>query len=554
MNRTTARALAWVSAAALVTGGVTGASALAKGPSPTASPIAQERAAAKGAPGPVATDPDFEQVGRYQVNFTVPEDASAAETFAIVKDRMYVTNAANSTLDIVDIADPAAPVLIERIPLGASPNGVDASRDLVAVALDADPKTDPGSVRFYERTRDGLRELQDVVVGAGPDMVVFTQDGRRLLVANEGEPTGYEGEGVDPDGSVSIISTRNIRDGAPGVRTVGFRAFNEGGPRNDELPAGLRLNGPGATVAQDIEPEYIALSENGREAYVSLQENNAIAVMDVRRARVTRIVSMGLRDHSRPGAGIDASNQDDAINIANWPVVGMPMPDGIEAFRLRGKDYIITANEGDAREWGSFADVERLGDAVEPQNLQIPGFDGATLHDDARLGRLNISLTDGWDGPILRQPHSFGSRSVSILRPDGTLVWDSGDAFERVTAAERPDVFNVSNSNNTFDNRSDDKGPEPEDVTVGRIDGRTYAFVALERVGGLMVLDITDPAKGRVVRWITTRDYAADPATTDSGPEIVRFLTRSQSPTGRPLIVFSNEVSGSIVFLSPTGG
>ncbi|MEA5549353.1 alkaline phosphatase, partial [Limnoraphis robusta CCNP1324] len=280
-----------------------------------------------------------------------------------------------------------------------------------------------------------------------------------------------------------------------------------------------------------------------------------IAVIDVRRARVSRIVSMGLRDHSRPGAGIDASDQDGVIDIAPRPVLGIPMPDGIESFRLKGTDYIITANEGDAREWGSFADVGRLrASTLQGANLQIPGFDGAALAQNTSLGRLNISLTDGWDGPILRQPHSFGSRSVSILRPDGTLVWDSGDAFERVTAAQRPEVFNVSNSNNTFDNRSDDKGPEPEDVTVGRIDGRTYAFVALERVGGLMVLDITDPAKGRVVRWITTRDYAADPATTYSGPEIVRFLTRSQSPTGRPLIVFSNEVSGSIVFLSPTGG
>ncbi|MEQ9335687.1 MAG: choice-of-anchor I family protein [Miltoncostaeaceae bacterium] len=553
MSRTSSRAIALAGAAALAAGGVAGSVALAEGPSPKAAPIAHEKAGGKGK-GPVSADPDFAQVGRYQVDFAIPEDASAAETFAIDRDRMYVTNAANGTLDIVDISRPDAPVLLERITLGAAPNSVDAGRTLVAVALDATPKTDPGTVRFFQRTRDGLRMLRDVTVGAVPDMVLFTDDGRKLLVANEGEPSGYGDEGVDPEGSVSIIDARGVERGAPAVRTVGFRAFDEGGPRHDELPDGLRLNGPGARVSQDLEPEYIALSATGRDAYVSLQENNALAVIDVRRARVSRIIPMGLRDHSQPGAGIDASNRDDAINIAPWPVVGIPMPDGIDAFRLKGQDYVITANEGDAREWGSFADVDRLRDAtLDGANLQVPGFDGADLAENENLGRLNISLTDGFDGPVLRRPHSFGSRSVSILRPDGTLVWDSGDAFEQVTAAERPDIFNASNSNNEFDNRSDDKGPEPEDVAVGTINGRTYAFVALERVGGLMVLDITDPARGRVVRWVNTRDYTADPTATDSGPEIVKFIPRSQSPTRKPLVVFSNEVSGSIVFLQPTG-
>lgn len=551
MTRTSTRALAWGSAALLAAGGIAGATATGKGPSPGASPVAQERAGGGAPPG---ADPDFAQVGRYQVDFAIPEGASAAETFAIVKDRMYVTNAANGTLDIVDISRVQEPVLIERLWLGAPPNSVAATRDLVAVALDASPKTDPGTVRLYARTRDGLDPVRDLTVGSGPDMLLFTDDGRRLLVANEGEPSGYGDEGTDPEGSVSIIDTRGVaRGGAPAVRTVGFRAFDEGGPRHDELPEGIRLNGPGASVSQDIEPEYIALSQNGREAYVSLQENNALAVIDVTRARVIRIVSMGLRDHSRPGHGIDASNRDGAINIAQWPVVGIPMPDGIDAFRLKGRDYIITANEGDAREWGSFADVERLGDAADPADIRIPGFDGAEPARDENLGRLNISLTDGFDGPVLRRPHSFGSRSVSILRPDGTLVWDSGNAFERVTAAERPDIFNAGNSNNEFDNRSDDKGPEPEDVAVGTIDGRTYAFVALERVGGLIVLDITRPERGRVVRWVNTRDYSVDPAATDSGPEIVRFVPRAESPTSRPLVVFSNEVSGSIVFLSPAG-
>lgn len=539
-----------------------------------------------GAASAAPADPDFTPVGRYQVDFSL-NGGTAAETFAIETTRMYVTNAANNTLDVVDISDPAAPVLLERVDLPGGPNSVAARNGLIAVAVDATPKTDPGTVRFFTATKAGVTFLRDVEVGTVPDMVVFTRRGGELLVANEGEPSGYGPPYVDPEGSVSIIDTAAITNTKKPVkaRTVDFRDFNVGASRHGELPAGIRLNGPGATVAQDLEPEYIALSPNRRTAYVSLQENNAVAVIDIARARVSRIVSMGLRDHSQPGFGIDAGDRDDpanpatnssntgAINIADWPVMGIPMPDGLESFRAKGREYIITANEGDAREWPGYpltngrpnpaSDTGRLADVFNNARTQVPGFEASFLRANRNLGRLNISLTDGVTGPadnrVLVQPHSLGSRSVSILRPDGTLVWDSGDAFEQTIAAadaERvagglPRVFNVSNSNNTFDNRSDDKGPEPEDVAVGKINGRTYAFVALERAGGLMVLDISNPANGRVVRWVTTRDYGAPPATTDSGPEIVKFVTGKTSPTGKPLVVFSNEVSGSIVFLSP---
>jgi hypothetical protein len=507
--------------------------------------------AAIAAPG----HPEFGPIGSYRADIPLGEDQTAAETFAISGGRMYVTNAVNRTLDVVDVTDPTAPVRLDRIALLAAPNSVDAAGDLVAVALDADPKTDPGSVRFFRRSGDSLAFIADVTVGAVPDMVTFTRGATALLVANEGEPSGYGGLGVDPEGSVSIIDTRGILDGAtPTVRTADFAAFNAGAGRHHELPAGIRLNGPGASVAQDLEPEYVSISRDGRTAFVSLQENNAIAQIDIRRARVSRIVSMGLRDHNAAGHAIDAGDQDSAINIAAWPVTGIPMPDGIAAFRVKGRDYVITANEGDAREWAGFADVGRLrGSSGADANVQVPGYSGSLLRNNANLGRLNISLTDGWDGAVLRRPHSLGSRSVSILRPDGALVWDSGDAFERTIAAQRPSAFNVSNSNNTFDNRSDDKGPEPEGVAVGKITGRTYAFVALERAGGMIVLDISNPSRGRVVQWANSRDYAAAPTATDSGPEIVRFLGPAKSPTGAPLVVLSNEVSGSVVFYAPLG-
>lgn len=533
--------------------------------------------AAGGPPGHAAPagpgGPLLEFAGRYDAgfDFTDPafDDTPAAETFAIAAGRMYVTNVADRSLDVVDVRDVSAPERLARIPLPLEGNSVAAHGDLVAVALEASPKTDPGVVRFFRRRGDALAFVRDVAVGPLPDMVTFTRDGRLLLVANEGEPSGYGPGDVDPEGSVSIVDVRAALSGrgGPVVRTAGFGAFDEGGPRHGELPGGIRLNGPGATVAQDLEPEYIDVDPRGRIAYVSLQEANALALVDIRRARVARIVSLGVRDHSAPGHGLDPSDRDDpanpatnasntgAIAIAAWPVVGIPMPDGIAAFRVEGRDYVITANEGDAREWGDFEDVARAGGLpLDPSAYP----DAAALQRNRALGRLNVSTTDGLNaaGTAYARLHAFGTRSVSIVRPDGHLVWDSGDAFERTVAAQRPDVFNASNSNNVFDNRSDDKGPEPEGVAVGRIAGRTYAFVALERVGGIMVLDVTDPARGRVVQWANTRDYAIAPpysatARTDSGPEIVRFLDRRESPTGRPLVAYSNEVSGTVVFMEP---
>jgi hypothetical protein len=523
------RALAWAGAAAIAAGVAVGTTATAMG----------DKGGRNDAP------PAFAPIGTYATGIA---GGTSGETSAFADGRLYVTNSTGNSLDVVDARDPSTPVLRTRVdlsPYGAGPNSVDVHGGLVAVAVESDPKTDPGTVVFLRR--DGSF-VTSVTVGALPDMLTFSDDGRTLLVANEGEPSGYgEADSVDPEGTISIIDTSRITARtAPAVRTVGFTAFDEGARRNAELPEGIRLNGPGARVSQDLEPEYIALSENGRTANVTLQEANAVAVIDVRQGRVREIVSLGTKDHSVAGSGLDPSDRDDGIAIGTWPVRGLYMPDTIASFRVKGRDYLITANEGDARDWPGFVDEARIKDLT----LDPTAFpDAEALQADAALGRLNVSATDGIAANGEHEAlYSYGARSTTIWRADGRQVWDSGDAIEQRVATEAPEAFNADNEGNDPDNRSDNKGPEPEGVTTGRIGSRTYAFVGLERVGGFMVFDVSDPGSPELLQWANNRDYAADPVGPDSGPEVLRFVEAGDSPTRRPLVIVSNEVTGTVTF------
>jgi hypothetical protein len=376
-------------------------------------------------------------------------------------------------------------------------------------------------------------------------MVTFSPDGKSVLTANEGEPNGdYT---VDPEGSVSIIDVKSIKHRHRcSVRTADFTKFN---PFKEQLKAkGVRIYGPGATVAQDMEPEYIAVSADSRTAWVSLQENNALAVIDIGRAKVVKILPLGLKDHSKPGNELDPSNKDDGIKIANWPVFGMYQPDAIAAYKFGRKTFIVSANEGDARDYDGFSEVERIGHL----DLDATVFPNASdLQKNANLGRLNVTtVTGNLDGDgDLDQIHAYGARSFSIWSEDGRLVYDSGSDFERITAAKRPDDFNSNNDeNDSFDSRSDDKGPEPEGVTLAEINGETYAFISLERIGGIMVYNVSNPYKPVFVDYVNNRDFAGDAengTAKDLGPEGLTFVSAKDSPSHKPLLVVTNEVSGT---------
>lgn len=362
-----------------------------------------------------------------------------------------------------------------------------------------------------------------------------------------------------------------LRLGRPGfARTVGFTDFDAGNPRHDQLPAKVRIYGPRATVAQDLEPEYI--TTDGDTAWVTLQENNAIAVIDIRNARVKKIFALGFKDHSLPRNKLDASDDDGVINIANWPVFGMYHPDAIETFEHNGKRYLVTANEGDSRDYAGYSEEERVKDlTLDP--TAFPNADD--LQKDENLGRLTVTsaLGDAGEDGDFEKLFALGARSFSIWNATtGALVFDSGAELEQLLANLLPDEFNRNHEeNDSFDNRSDNKGPEPEGVTLGKVKGKLYAFVGLERIGGILVLDLSDPRSPEFVDYFNNRhfrDSAGEPVPTcakfdppgsddiddcvewnsaagDLGPEGLKFVPSGQSPNGKPLLIVGNEVSGT---------
>jgi hypothetical protein len=509
-------------------------------------------AAASIGPSVASADPSitWQRLGSYSTGL----GADSAEIAALNGDRLYVINGAANSLDIVDVSDPAEPVRKKRISLddfGGGPHSVAVKGGLVAVAVEADEATDPGRVVFLNPAG---KVRGSVEVGSLPDMLTFTPDGRSVVVANEGEPSSYGlDDSVDPVGSVSIIEVGARSLKRPVVRTAGFDGFS----REQLVASGVRLNGPGATVAQDLEPEYVTVSSDSQTAWVTLQEANSYATVDLSAAVVTDITPFGEKDHSMPGQGLDASDRDGEINIAAWPIRGLYMPDAIASFEVDDRRYVVTANEGDARDYQGFTDEGRVKD-IPIEEVDVDAFGGAdawsALRADAALGRLTVSSTDGInpESGLRESLFAFGARSFSIWDADtGDRVYDSGDFMEQHTAAISPDYFNASNSDNTFDSRSDNKGPEPEGVTVGVVDGRTYAFVGLERIGGFMVFDVTDPAAPGFVEWVNNRDFTDPGFGPDGGPEGLAFVASNLSPTGEPVLVVAHEVTGTVSLYGP---
>jgi DNA-binding beta-propeller fold protein YncE len=554
----------WLSAtaAALV---LLGSGAVAAG----ASPVERGRPG-DGGPATVAVTP----VGTYR---TGTFDQSAAEIVAHDPrtQRLFVVNAARGSVDVLDIGDPANPdkrfeLATAGVPAadgsavagGSKANSVAVRGDLVAVAVEPADKVTPGWVVFFTVDGEALNALR---VGSLPDMVTFTPDGRTLLVANEGEPA--DDYSVDPEGTVSVIDVR--RDARQltqaDVRTATFHAWDDGAKALDpKVRVFGPLTNPDRRVSENLEPEYIEVEPRGRTAYVVLQEANAMAVLDVASATFTGIWPFGYKDHLLPGNELDVSDRDGAIRIGNWPVWGMYQPDGFASYQWRGQTLLVTANEGDSRAWSGYSEEARFrawsaGRGVCPGSRLDQWLGGANaqgvasleaLRDDARLGRLTVTTTMGLGGDgCLADVYAFGGRSFSIWTADGRQLHDSGSDFERITAERFPQFFNSNHRENRFDTRSDDKGPEPEDVAIGTVAGRTYAFIALERIGGLMIYDITDPRRVSFVDYVNNRDFSAPPGSPeagDLGAENVVFIEAGRSPIrGVPMLAVANEVSGT---------
>lgn len=447
---------------------------------------------------------------------------------------------------------------------------LDINGNLMAVAVSSSPKTNQGVIAFYSIASSGaLTFLKKVTVGVLPDSVAFSPDGRSLVVANEGELSDSFGtDGIDPEGSISIV---RITNGVPADTAVqlNFTDFITGASRSAELPAGVRIGRPMATVAQDLEPEYVAISQDSRTAYVTLQENNAIAVVDLSAGRIDRIFALGFKDH---GLARNAFAPSDEAAVLNPPqlvslqnVFGIYMPDTAATFTVRGRTYIVTANEGDDRNdfltnfetlSGSLAETRRLS-ALSLDATAFPN--AAAIQARSSAGRLTIMAktstgnfgdTDG-DGDY-DKVYALGGRSYSIIdAATGELVYESGSDVERYVYSElamanaaRPDGQADLFINDAISKRFDNKGPEPEALTVGKIGNDFYAFIGLERSSSILVMKVTNPAKPEFVQYIRSTTNFSDG---DLSPEGMKFVEASKSPNGKPiLIVGYGDVSGTV--------
>lgn len=517
-----------------------------------------------GSTSPTATN-DVVLVRLGNVSSAFGGSSAGAESVAFENGKVYSTNIAANTVVISEITDngdaPASIASVGAISLSGlteykmgGVNSVAVKNGIIAVAYENSTSSVGGYIALFNAADNTL--IKTIQVGVLPDMVTFTPDGSKILVANEAERVSA---GENPAGTISIIDLSTGAANASVVNTISFDHLsgNETALRNQ----GLNILA-GQTAGADIEPEYITISPDGTRAYVTLQEVNGVAVIDLTDPAATKPIAiqpLGYVDWSLSGNQLDTSDRDNgsngpSINLRNFDNLrGLLQPDAIASFTVGGSTYFVTANEGDARVPDALTDAVRLNTAgyvLDPTVFP----NAATLKLDANLGRLNVLTgigdTDG-DGDY-DAIYALGGRGITIFKQnaDGTItkVRETGGEFEAITAALGNNGSPAFNSNqsvagSSFDTRSDDKGPEPEGVTIGVVNGRTYAFVGLERVGGMMIYDVTDPANAAFVGY--TKEGA-----TDLGPEVQTFISAANSPTGQALLVSGNEISNTVTLYS----
>ena len=532
-------------------------------------------------------------IGRAVLNAQSPEGAAEIVAYQASKKWIYAINSSgdSAVVNIIpaDTFDKAALVqdnegivnttnLSTAITLTLNDNtsgdansiAIDENNQLLAVAMAAKSVGEAGQVAFYDISGDTPIFIKNVTAGFLPDMVTFSHDGAKVVVANEGEPNGDYS--IDPQGSISII---NVNDGviADNATNIDFTAYNDKQSELEALglifanPTGRTINGNliNTTVAMDLEPEYVSISKDNKYAYVSIQENNGLAIVNLEDNSL-ELKGLGFKDWS--SLQIDASDKDGGVNFKSYPgLYGMYQPDTISSFSWKGANFIVSANEGDAREY--FFDTTNEEDCIAKGGVDFDEDDGCLAYidesrvedltlaanfdylnnDDNDIGRLKVTTVKGDnnnDGQY-ESLYAYGARSFTIWDSNGLVVFDSGDDIGRITASVHGEAFNNNEDENKGDTRSDDKGAEPEALTIGTIGERTFAFIGLERMGGIMIYDITNPYDVQFEDYFYNRGLIAGAEITgDLAPEGMTFIPREQSATGEPLLIIGNEISGSI--------
>ena len=515
--------------------------------------------------------------------------ASEIVAFDSTSKQLFINNGALNRIDIVDISTPATPNLIRSVDMGVYGRGVQSvtvGNGIVAAAVDVAPVV---SSDGRQTASNGLivlmdttgRILRTVGVGTLPDHVSFTPDKKTILVAGEGEPICSLENGNTPaleakdstlasdaNGTVSLIDVSNGATNAT-VTTLDFSSFD----KTALLAEGVRVYFPGSTAAQDLEPEYITTNAAGTRAYVTLQEANAIAIVDLVNKSILDVAPLGYKDWGAAGLVIDTSDKDNqaltgaSMNLQSYtgvPLKGMYLPDTIASMQRNGETFLLTANEGDDRDYTCFTEKFRLGDSSLATNWST-GTVSSLLNTNAKLARLNT--TNAFPTKAAFDAiYTYGGRSFSIWNSSGALVWDSGSQIEEIIARDYPTAFNSDSSDAAassllmvqgqaarIDGRSDDKGPEPEALAVGTIGAQTFAFVGLERMGGIMVYDVSNPASPSFVRYknaaleglALTPANNTTPGSYDVSPEGMVFVPAAASPNNKPMLIVANELSGT---------
>jgi hypothetical protein len=475
-----------------------------------------------------STEVNFQRGATIQVG---GEGSAEISAYDKASKKLFVINAAANQVNVYDLTDPSIPVEQPAIVLlTGAPNGVAVGNGIIAVAVENDNKQLNGTVVTYDIATQNL--LNTFTVGALPDMVTFTPDGSKIIVACEGEPN--DDYTIDPEGSVGIIEVATGN-----VQLLSFASLNgqEASLRNE----GVRIFGPGASVAQDLEPEFIVISEDGKTAFVTCQENNALLSIDIETAAINYIKAYGTKDYNDPQNSLDASDRDNATELKNWPVQSFYHPDGMAIVNFGGLELIVTANEGDARDYDGYSEEERLKNITLDPTI-FPN--AATLQMDENLGRLKVTTADGdidgdGDYDVI---YGYGARSFSFWTTSGDLYYDSGNSIAVNTLAINPTRFNDE------DGRSDDKGAEPEAVAVLEIkssiaklspaSNRFILAVAMERTDGVLLYDVTNPTDPVFLTWLQ--------AMGDEAPESLLMIPREDSGNDKALLIVSNEDSGTV--------
>jgi len=494
-------------------------------------------------PAPVPSN----QISLNYIGSFDPSGANTSSTEIVVHDpatqKLFTISSITHVFDIINFSNPMAPTVsntVSMVPYG----GITSIAVKNGIVAAASPNSNPqqnGSVVFFDTNGTFLKQ---VVVGALPDMITFSPDGTKVITANEGEPN--DAYTIDPEGSISII---DISGGISSltqsnVTTLNFNAFDS---QVAALTAtGLRKVRTNNTLSQDLEPEYITVSSDSQKAWVTLQENNAVAEINLVTKTITNIWGLGKKDMSIPGNGFDASDNNGEILIANWPVKTYFMPDGAQSFKVGSTNYIVTANEGDEKDLSGFSERTTIG--ATNYTLDTTLFpQSSILKASYNLGRFRVSnATGNTDGDTdFEEIAALGARSFSIFNADTKqIVYDSGDRFERYIAASHPLIFNADNEANGIKTRSRAKGPEPEGVALGTIGGQTYAFITLERTGGVMVYNVTDPNNPTFTDYKHSRTTSAYGG--DNGPEGIIYIAPENTTTGKGYVIIANEISGTL--------